>query len=128
MIPSVEEVLYLHDRIIQRSGGSHGVRDVGLLKSALARPLASFGGKDLYPTVNLKAAAIVHSLLLNHPFVDGNKRTALAVMVYFLKNNGFKLKAGKKELVNFALWVENKKPDIKKIANWIKKHTIKRPQ
>jgi death-on-curing protein len=72
------EVLLLHARLIQRTGGSSGVRDMGLLGSALARPQATFGHNDLYPDLWSKAAALMPSLIKNHPFVDGNKRTALA--------------------------------------------------
>ena len=86
-------------------------------------PKASFGGRDLYPNIILKAASLIYSLLLSNPFVDGNKRTATLSMIAFLELNGTKIKVRQKELVNFALWVENKKPDIKKIANWIKKHS-----
>jgi len=119
---SPEEVLYLHDRIIERTGGSHGIRDVGLLESALARPHASFDRKDLYPTTYLKAAALIQSLLLNHPFVDGNKRTAFAAMTRFLEEKSIFLHGKDREFIEFALWVENKKPQIEEVAGWIKKH------
>jgi len=74
---TVEEVYLLHRRLIQRTGGSGGLRDPGLLESAVARPQASFDGEDLYPALWLKAAALLHSLVKSHPFVDGNKCTAV---------------------------------------------------
>lgn len=118
-----ENIIQIHFEIIEAIGGSHGIRDTGLLESATERPKASFGGKDLYPNIFLKTAALVHSLLFNHPFIDGNKRTAVVAMIEFLKINNKNLKVEQKELVDFALWVENKKPTIEKIADWIKKHT-----
>jgi death-on-curing family protein len=84
---TLEEVLLLHARLIQRTGGSGGVRDLGLLDSALARPQATFGGQDLYPGLWHKAAALMHSLVKNHPFVDGNKRIGAALFLWFLEKN-----------------------------------------
>jgi death-on-curing protein len=74
---TLEEVLLLHARLIQRTGGSGGVHDIDLLDPAMARPRATFEGEELYPDLWHKAAALMHSLVKNHPFVDGNKRTAL---------------------------------------------------
>ena len=118
-----QNVIQIHFEIVEETGGSQGLRDLGLLESAVFRPQATFGGKDLYPTLILKAAALIHSLLLNHVFVDGNKRTATISMVEFLILNGKKCEVTNKEVVNFAMWVENKKPSIEQIAGWIKKHT-----
>lgn len=118
-----QNVIQIHFEIVEATGGSQGLRDLGLLESAVLRPQASFGGKYLYPTLILKAAALVHSLLLNHVFVDGNKRTATISMVEFLTLNGKKFKATNEEIVNFAPWVENEKPKLEEIASWIKKHT-----
>ena len=117
-----QNVIQIHFEIIEETGGSQGLRDLGLLESAVLRPQATFGGKDLYPTLILKVAALVHSLLLNHVFVNGNKRTATVSMIEFLILNGKKFEAKNKEIVKFALWVENKKPAIEEIASWIKKH------
>ena len=120
---TVRQVLILHERMIQKYGGSSGVRDMGMLESAVGRPFATFGGEDLYPDLFLKAAALVQSLSSNHPFVDGNKRTALTTLEYFLHLNGIDLKASQREKVEFTLWAENEKPKLKQIAGWIKKHT-----
>ena len=84
---SKAQVLRLHEDIVAVSGGSAGLRDEGALDSALAQPFASFGGQDLYPTLIDKAAALGFSLINNHPFIDGNKRTALAASVTFLEWN-----------------------------------------
>ena len=87
------ELIELHRRIIEQSGGTDGIRDLGLAASALAQPQMSFGGKDLYPTLAEKAAALCFSLVMNHPFVDGNKRIGHAAMETFLVMNGFELNA-----------------------------------
>ena len=122
---TVKDVLLLHDIAIDKFGGSHGLRDLGLLESAVARPESSFGGEDLYPTIFLKAGALVHSLLMNHQFVDGNKRTAMFSVMTFLELNGYKFVAKQKEVVNAALWIENKKPTIEEISKWLKKNSEK---
>src|SRR5947208_3656063 len=90
---SLGEVIALHDALLNQSGGAAGIRDVGGLESALAQPRATFGGVDLHPTIVGKAAALGFSLTLNHPFVDGNKRTAHAAMEVFLLLNGTELVA-----------------------------------
>ena len=120
--PTLDEVVAIHFRVTEKTGGSQGVRDWDLLASALGRPQATFGGQDLYPDLFLKAAALVQSLSSNHPFVDGNKRTALTTLEYFLHLNGIDLKASQREKVEFTLWAENEKPKLELIAGWIKKH------
>lgn len=120
--PTLDEVVVLHFRITEKTGGSQGVRDWDLLASALGRPQATFGGEDLYLNIFLKAGALIQSLSGNHPFVDGNKRTALATLEYFLKLNDIKIEATQKEKVEFTLWAENEKPTVEKIADWIKNH------
>lgn len=122
---SLDEVLAIHDREVEKFGGSHGLRDLNLLDSAIKRPQSSFMGTDLYPTLFNKAAALMHSILLNHPFIDGNKRTATVSMSYFLHLNGYELEVGQKELVNFALSVESKKLDLEQISKWLKDHSEK---
>lgn len=87
------ELIQLHGRLIEQSGGAGGIRDLGLAESALAQPQMSFGGKDLYATLAEKAAALCFSLVMNHPFVDGNKRIGHAAMETFLVLNGYELDA-----------------------------------
>ena len=120
---TLEEVLLLHARLIQRTGGSGGVRDMGLLDSALARPRATFGGEDLYPSLWHKAAALMHSLIKNHPFVDGNKRTALTATGLFLELNGYTLTANNKEVLGFAGRAAVEKGDVESMAAWLEKHS-----
>jgi len=122
---TVEQVLFLHARLIAETGGSHGVRDVGLLESAVARPQATFEGKDLYPDIFSKAAALMQSIIRNHPFIDGNKRTGIAAAALFLRRNGWLLKAGNIELEGFTLQVADSKADIPQIALWLKRHSEK---
>lgn len=120
-----QQVLYIHDQMIKRFGGSMGVRDIGLLESAVGRPLASFDGKDLYPDIFYKSAALLQSLLKNHPFVDGNKRTALSSAGLFLRINGYILKNMHEEEVKFAIRVDNEHLSLEQIADWLKKNSKK---
>lgn len=122
---TLDVVLAIHDDMIARYGGSFGIRDLGLIQSAIARPQASFGGEDLYPTIIDKAAALFHSLIFNHPFVDGNKRTAIGTTARFLHINGYELVATKGEVVDFPLRVENKHLSTEEIASWLSKHALK---
>src|SRR3990172_3264806 len=103
----IEEVYKIHERIITRAGTKASVRDFALLHSAVERPKATFAGKDLYPTIFLKAASLLQSLCLNHPFTDGNKRTSWLSTKRFLYVNGYYLKAKKTEAVDFMVWVDN---------------------
>ena len=90
---TLSEVLDLHRLILEQSGGAAGVRDLGALKSAIAQPCMTFGGEDLYPTIIDKAAVLGFSLVMNHPFVDGNKRVGHAAMEVFLVMNGLEIVA-----------------------------------
>lgn len=121
---TVQDVLLLHSLAIDNFGGSHGLRDFGLLDSAVMRPQATYDGEELYPTIFLKGAALVHSLLLNHQFVDGNKRTAMLSVMTFLELNDYKISAEQNEIVNCAMWIENKKPEIEEVAVWLEKNTV----
>lgn len=117
------QVLAVHDQMIKRFGGSHGVRDIGLVESAVARPRATFGGEDLYTDVFSKAAALLQSLLKNHPFTDGNKRTALSSAGIFLKMNGYILINTHEEEVKFSLKVDNQRLSVEEITAWLKKNS-----
>jgi death-on-curing protein len=118
VFPTVEEALYLHDRLIERFGGSGGVRDLGLLESALARPRSGY-----YESLSLQAAALMQSLSLNHAFVDGNKRVAFALTAVFLRLNGYRLAVGAAAAERFLIkQVIVAKAEIAQIATWIEKH------
>lgn len=120
---TLEELLIIHTDQIERYGGSHGIRDLGLIESALYRPQASFGGDDLYSSFFEKAAVLVHSLLLNHAFVDGNKRTAITSLLVFCELNSKRIDCTQEDLIKFALSVKNKSIGIKEIISWLEKHT-----
>lgn len=122
---TLEQIIIIHEDQIVRYDGSSGLRDVSLLESAVFRPQSSFGGEDLYPTIFDKASALIHSLILNHPFIDGNKRTGIASMLVFLELNGYRLQVIQKALVNTALEVGSKKLNVEKLAVWLKKYTKK---
>ncbi len=99
---TAEQVLFIHARLIAETGGEHGVLNLGLLLSAVARPQATFDGQDLYPGLFSKAAALLESLIGNHAFVDGNKRTAITSAGIFLRINGYRLTASNQELEDFT--------------------------
>jgi len=119
---SLDEVLSIHAHLIDRYGGSPGIRDVHLLESALAMPAATFSGEDLHPTLYEKAAAYLFHVVKNHPFLDGNKRAGLAVCLVSLALNGRQIRAKDDELAELVLGVasgELGKPDV---AVFLKKH------
>jgi death-on-curing protein len=114
------QVLFIHSRLISETGGSHGVRDLGLLESAVARPQATFDGSDLYTDVFAKAAALMESLVKNHPFVDGNKRTGLAAVAVFLRRNGCNLTASTTDVEAVTLRVAAEGLSLDQLAAWLR--------
>ena len=123
---TVSEVLLLHARLIQRTGGSGGVRDIALLESAVARPMAAFDGDDLYGDVWGKAAALMESLVRNHLLVDGNKRTGLAAGALFLELNGHTLTATNEEAAAFTQRIAVGRVTQTEIAAWLREHSRER--
>lgn len=119
LYPTLEETLELHKRLVERFGGSYGVRDKGLLQSALSRPQSGY-----YETLSEQAAALLQSLAQNHSFVDGNKRVAFALMAIFLRMNRYRLKVtpdnGETFLINRVI---NAKADLVEITEWIEKYS-----
>jgi death-on-curing protein len=120
---TAEQILFVHYRLLSETGGEHGVRDIGLLESAVARPRATFDRQELYTDIFEKAAALMESLINNHPFVDGNKRTGIACTVLFLKQNGISFSAKNPELEKFTLRVASSKIGLSEIAKWLKNHS-----
>lgn len=116
-----EQVLFLHSRVIAETGGPQGILDLGMLLSALGRPQASFGDQDLYPDLLTKAAALFDSLVRNHPFVDGNKRTAIAATGIFLRVNGYQLTVENSEMVRFTLACAQTQLTMDEIVEWFVK-------
>jgi len=123
---SVEQLLRLHAAQISRFGGSAGLRDRGLLESAAARPAMTFDGEDLYPDLAAKAAALLHSLAMNHPFVDGNKRVAAAAAELFLAVNGAELPASDEELERLTMGVAGGELEVEALTIWMRQHTVRR--
>jgi len=119
----ITEVYEIHRAVIRKAGTRASIRDFSLLHSAVERPKASYEGEDLYPTVFTKAAALLQSLCLNHPFTDGNKRTAWLTAKRFLYLNGYHLKSTVKEAVNFLLQVDNERMELARISKWLKRHS-----
>lgn len=122
---SVEDILLIHDRLITTIGGSFGVRDEHLLKSIAERPKTAFAGADMFPSLFDKAAVYLESLATYHVFVDGNKRTGIAVTSYFLFLNSWSLDLPVEEIEGFILQVAQKKKTLPDIAVWLKKHSRK---
>ena len=123
---SLQEVISLHSLLISQSGGSSGLRDRGALESAVAQPEASFGGEDLYPDLAIKAAALGHSLIQNHPSVDGNKRIGHAEMEVFLLLNGHEIDASVDDQETIIIDVASGKVSRIELGEWINKHIVER--
>ncbi|MFP4473846.1 MAG: type II toxin-antitoxin system death-on-curing family toxin [Candidatus Omnitrophota bacterium] len=119
------QVIFLHKQIISATGGSHGVRDKNLLESAVYRPHASFGGKDLYPDLYGKIAALGYSIICNHPFIDGNKRTGFEAMRLMLRMNGYDIKASMKTKFEFVMDIAEGKMKESQIRDWMSAHSLK---
>ena len=120
---TLEEVLGIHEDRIRKYGGSFGVRDLGLLQSALGTVEATFGGAFLHETLFEMAAAYLFHISRNHPFIDGNKRTALACALAFLRLNGEKIKAPPNDLYDLAIGVAEGKVTKAAAAVFFEKHT-----
>lgn len=119
---SKEQVLRLHDQLIAATGGSHGVRDEGMLDSALSNPFQTFGGEELYPGILCKAAQLCFGIVKNHPMVDGNKRLGTHVMLVFLALNGCSLQYTQEELSDTILSLAAGETDADHLLLWIIDH------
>lgn len=117
---STRQVLALHNAQLVEFGGARGVRDRGALESALARPAMTFGGEDLYPDVATKAAALMHSLALDHPFVDGNTRVAAHASIVFAELNGYDFLGMPDELADITLAVAEGRVEVEALAIWFR--------
>ena len=119
---SKKQILMLHTQLIQQTGGSEGVRDYNLLDSALETPFQSFGGDELYPTIQAKAARLGYGLIKNHCMIDGNKRIGTHAMLLFLALNGIELKYMQKELYETILDVAAGKIEYEDLLQWVLDH------
>ena len=119
---SKKQVLALHSDLIREFGGTEGIRDEGLLESALAAPFQTFDGEPASPSLQAKAARLGFGLVSNHPFVDGNKRTGAHVMLVFLALNGVELCYGQEDLISIFLSVAYGMSDWRDLQRWILEH------
>lgn len=117
-----QQVLSVHEMMIKATGGLSGVRDMSLLQSALSAPFQTFGGKETYPSLLSKAAEMCRSVILNHPFVDGNKRAGIHVMLIFLELNGVQPDYTQKELIDLGLGVASGNLNVNDILSWLTEH------
>ena len=119
---SRDKILLLHQMLAEATGGSVGVRDQGLLDSALEGAFAGFGDQEFYPTKEEKGARLGYTLISNHAFVDGNKRIGLYVMLSFLEMNGIRIKCTDEELIQVGLSVADGKMGYEDLYNWVLEH------
>ena len=124
MIP-IKEVEQLHRILIDKFGGSHGVRDNAALESAIARPFQTFDGNDLYPSVLEKAASLIESILVNHPFIDGNKRTGYTLLRLYLIQNGVDINASPDNKYEFVINIASGILKYEGNLSWLKSNTVK---
>ncbi|MEB3281603.1 MAG: type II toxin-antitoxin system death-on-curing family toxin [Lyngbya sp.] len=122
---TLREVLELYHCIIQQSGGTEGISNLGALESALAQPQMTFDGKELYPTITAKAAALGFSIINNHPFIDGNKRIGHAAMEVFLVLNGYEINASVDEQEQIILQVASGEAEREDLVNWLQRHLVR---
>lgn len=123
---SLGDVLDIYRQIIQQSGGSAGIRDVGALESSVAQPRMTFGGADLYPTIAEKASALCFSLIKNHPFIDGNKRVGHAAMETLLLLNGFEINANVEEQEKAILGLAAGEKSREEFTVWVCDHAVEK--
>ncbi|MCI8895902.1 MAG: type II toxin-antitoxin system death-on-curing family toxin [Lachnospiraceae bacterium] len=117
-----KQILMLHRQLIEETGGKDGIRDENLLESALEAPFQSFGGEELFPGTQAKAARLCYGLVKNHAVVDGNKRIGAHAMLVFLALNGYELAYSQKELSDIILDVASGKTGCEELLDWIIKH------
>lgn len=121
---ALEEIIIFHEKIIEKTGGSQGVRDIGLIESAINRPFQTYDGIELYPEIESKISAITYSLINNHGFVDGNKRIGVSVMLLLLRLNDIKIEYKQEELVDLGIKIAENKYKEEDIKKWIESHSL----
>jgi death-on-curing protein len=117
-----EQVVSIHSSLIKASGGTDGVRDEGLLESALESPFQTFDGHDLYPSIIQKAARIGYSLVSNHSFIDGNKRIGIHIMLVFLAINGIDISCTQEDLIKIGLSLADGTMTFEELSAWLSSH------
>lgn len=124
IVLSKEQILFMHQQLIDETGGLDGVRDEALLDSAINAPFQKFDGKDLFPTVQQKAARLCFGIIKNHAFIDGNKRIGTHKMLVFLALNGIEIDYTQKELYQIILDLASGKLELDSLTHWIIEHQI----
>jgi death on curing protein len=119
---NLSEALLIHDFLVEKFGGSRGVRDEGALVSAISRPYQTFDGHDLYPSIVEKAASLIESILVNHPFVDGNKRTGYVLMRLLLLKSGHDIQGDEQAKYDFVISIASGKSTWEEIVTWLEAH------
>ena len=122
---SKEQILLIHSLVIDETGGAHGIRDLHLIVGLEHLLKQTFDGKELYLGLFIKAAVYLRSIIMNHPFIDGNKRTGMSAAAVFLENNGYNLTVADGEIEGFALRVISERLDLDPIAKWLEAHSEK---
>lgn len=124
IVLSKEQILFMHQQLIDETGGLDGVRDEALLDSAINAPFQKFDGKDLFPTVQQKAARLCFGIIKNHAFIDGNKRIGTHTMLVFLALNGIEIVYTQKELYQIILDLTSGKLELDSLTHWIIEHQL----
>lgn len=119
-----KQILLLHSELIRETGGTEGLRDEGLLESALSAPFQSFGNTDSFPSLQQKAARLGFGLIQNHAFIDGNKRIGAHTMLVFLALNGIELAYTQKDLTDTVLRIASGKAAFEDLVKWIIEHQV----
>lgn len=125
---TIERALFIHDRLIEETGGRHGVRDSRLLEATVARPQSGFGDAELFPTLHVKAAALIESIIRDQPFVDGNKRTGFVAAGVVLSRNGWELSVSRRQGYRFTMSIVVDRsvetlPGCQQISTWLLEHS-----
>lgn len=120
----IADILQVHQILIEKYGGGIGVRELGSLESAIARPFQTFDGEDLYETIFEKAAALGESIIINHPFIDGNKRTGFVSMIALVEAAGNILNASEEEAYTFTIKISTGEIRFEQMVEWLKQNTI----
>jgi len=125
IILTTNEVIIMHDKLIAATGGSPGLRDMGLLESAVQGCAQTFGGEDIYPTVIEKAARMAYTICKNHPFIDGNKRVAVTAMLVILRMNDVPISFSQQDLISLGLSIADGSIDYEDIIDWVNVHLVR---
>lgn len=120
----INDAIQIHEILIYRYGGSSGIRDIKLLESAIARPFHTFDKKELYQFPEEKAAALIESILINHPFIDGNKRIGYVLMRLMLTEYGYDISSGQEEKYKFVISIAQGNIHFSEIVTWIRSNII----